>query len=89
MKHGDFTELAKYYVDRPGYSLELLKILKNHIIREQGREEVIVADVGAGTGKLTENLEEIGIGGYAVEPVFSRCCYNLHLECSPMDYVDT
>ena len=68
MKHGDFTELAKYYVDRPGYSLELLKILKNHIIREQGREEVIVADVGAGTGKLTENLEEIGIGGYAVEP---------------------
>ncbi len=65
MKHGDFTELAKYYVDRPGYSLELLKILKNHIIREQGREEVIVADVGAGTGKLTENLEEIGIGCYA------------------------
>lgn len=68
MKHGDFTELAKFYVDRPGYSLELLKILKNHIIREQGREKVIVADVGAGTGKLTENLEEIGIGGYAVEP---------------------
>lgn len=68
MKHGDFTELAKYYVDRPGYSLELLKVIKNHIIREQGIEEVIAADVGAGTGKLTENLDEIGVRGYAVEP---------------------
>jgi len=27
-----------------------------------------VADVGAGTGKLTENLEAIGLHGYAVEP---------------------
>lgn len=68
MKHGDFTELAKYYVDRPGYSLELLKIIRNHIMQEQGVESVCAADVGAGTGKLTENLAQIGVKGYAVEP---------------------
>lgn len=68
MKHGDFTELAKFYVDRPGYSLELLKMIKNHIMQEQGVESVCAADVGAGTGKLTENLVQIGVKGYAVEP---------------------
>lgn len=68
MKHGDFTELAKYYVDRPGYSLELLKMIRNHIMHEQCLERVTAADVGAGTGKLTENLSQIGITGYAVEP---------------------
>ncbi len=68
MKHGDFTELAKYYVDRPGYSLELLKMIRNHIMKEQGIESVCAADVGAGTGKLTENLAQIGVKGYAVEP---------------------
>lgn len=68
MKHGDFTELAKFYVDRPGYSLEVLKIIRNHIMKEQGKEHILAADVGAGTGKLTENLEQIGLTGYAVEP---------------------
>lgn len=29
---------------------------------------IMVADVGAGTGKLTENLIELGLHGYAVEP---------------------
>lgn len=67
MKHGDFTELAKFYVDRPGYSSVLLNCLKAYIMNTLGRE-IMVADVGAGTGKLTENLEEIGLGGYAVEP---------------------
>lgn len=68
MKHGDFTELAKYYVDRPGYSLELLKMIRNHIMKEQGVDEVCAADVGAGTGKLTQNLAQIDVKGYAVEP---------------------
>ena len=27
-----------------------------------------VADIGAGTGKLTENLVSSGLGGFAVEP---------------------
>ncbi|MDE5697349.1 MAG: class I SAM-dependent methyltransferase [Lachnospiraceae bacterium] len=67
MKHGDFTELAKFYVDRPGYSLVLLNYIKTYIRDTLGRD-IVVADVGAGTGKLTENLEQIGLAGYAVEP---------------------
>lgn len=67
MKHGDFTDLAKYYVDRPGYSTTLLSYIKANIQNELKRE-LVVADVGAGTGKLTENLEQIGLTGFAVEP---------------------
>lgn len=66
MKHGDFTELAKFYGNRPGYSKVVLECLKNHIFNSIGEGKV--ADIGAGTGKLTENLVEIGLGGYAVEP---------------------
>lgn len=68
MEHGDFTQLAKYYGDRPGYSIKLLKVIRDHIMREQGIEEVCAADVGAGTGKLTEDLVRIGVRGHAVEP---------------------
>ncbi|WP_026664780.1 class I SAM-dependent methyltransferase [Butyrivibrio sp. FC2001] len=67
MKQGDFTELAKYYVDRPGYSKELLRYVSNRVMVEFG-DDIVVADVGAGTGKLTSNLYEIGMRGYAVEP---------------------
>lgn len=66
MKHGDFTELAKFYGDRPGYSTVLLTCLKNHIFNSIGEGQV--ADIGAGTGKLTENLLTIGCSGFAVEP---------------------
>ncbi len=66
MKHGDFTELAKFYVDRPGYSKVALECLKNYVFNMVGEGKV--ADIGAGTGKLTENLIEIGLRGYAVEP---------------------
>lgn len=68
MKHGDFTELAKMYVNRPGYSLELLKYIRDHIMATQHLDAIKAADVGAGTGKLTENLAQIGVTGYAVEP---------------------
>ena len=66
MKHGDFTELAKFYANRPGYSKVVLECLKNHVFNTTGEGKV--ADIGAGTGKLTENLEEIGLQGFAVEP---------------------
>lgn len=67
MKHGDFTDLAKFYVDRPGYSVTLLSYIKAYIQSELERELTVV-DVGAGTGKLTENLEQIGMKGFAIEP---------------------
>jgi ubiquinone/menaquinone biosynthesis C-methylase UbiE len=65
MIQGDFTKLAKDYIFRPGYSINVLKMLKSHI--GNGRP-ILVADVGAGTGKLTANLIELGLEGYVVEP---------------------
>ena len=70
MKHGDFTELAKFYVDRPRYSESVLNCIQAHIILQQEKEYLFVADVGAGTGKLTENLMHLKRPrrGYAIEP---------------------
>ncbi len=48
------------YINRPGYSETVLSILAHHIEAEQGPVEA-VADVGAGTGKLTENLAHLGL----------------------------
>lgn len=67
MEHGDFTQLAEFYTDRPGYSITLLNYIKTHVMSQRDGE-LKVADVGAGTGKLTENLEQLGLGGFAVEP---------------------
>lgn len=66
MKLGEFTKLAKNYKYRPGYSLMVLKHLANYI--GAYKESFIVADIGAGTGKLTENLTQLGMKGFAVEP---------------------
>jgi ubiquinone/menaquinone biosynthesis C-methylase UbiE len=67
MKQGDFSALAKSYVNRPGYSLEVLKLLSKHT-GATTTPGFLVADVGAGTGKLTENLVEVGLSVRAVEP---------------------
>lgn len=66
MKHGDFTELAKFYSARPGYSERVLRVLGNYI--GCYKENFKFADVGAGTGKLTQNLLDIGLKGICVEP---------------------
>ena len=68
MKHGDFTLLAAEYINRPGYALEALDIIAAYVKKTIGKDKLIVADVGAGTGKLTENLSQLGFLGYAVEP---------------------
>lgn len=66
MKHGDFTNLAKDYKNRPGYSKDVLKMIGRSIGMD--RRDFFVADVGAGTGKLTEELSALGLAGFAVEP---------------------
>lgn len=66
MKQGDFTTLAKSYINRPGYSLEILKQLA--ALAGYPRDPFNVADVGAGTGKLTENLLDLGFDVVCVEP---------------------
>lgn len=67
MELGDFTALAKDYKNRAGYSETVLQVIKSYIAALNG-PIAAVADVGAGTGKLTEDLERIGLCGFAVEP---------------------
>ncbi len=67
MKLGDFTTLAKNYRHRPAYSPLMLQSLVN-LIGLNNRHNVRVADVGAGTGKLTRMLAEMGFQVLAVEP---------------------
>ncbi len=66
MRQGDFTKLAKHYVHRAGYSTTVLQALACYV--GAFRDGFRVADVGAGTGKLTEQLIDLGLHGYAVEP---------------------
>jgi ubiquinone/menaquinone biosynthesis C-methylase UbiE len=66
MKQGDFTQLAKDYVNRPGYSGSALRAIGAYV--GAWRPGFLVADVGAGTGKLTECLTALGLNGVAVEP---------------------
>src|SRR5215467_16132428 len=66
LRHGDFTSLAKAYVNRPTYSQTALTCLVRHI--GLPRAELTFADVGAGTGKLTRMLLDLGLSGYAIEP---------------------
>ena len=66
MKQGDFSKLAKDYINRPGYSLRLLNNIAN--IPISSRSKFKVADIGAGTGKLSENLLQLGFNVDCVEP---------------------
>jgi ubiquinone/menaquinone biosynthesis C-methylase UbiE len=66
MQQGDFTQLAKHYHNRVGYSIPLLKTILHQLTKTP--KSIHVADVGAGTGKLTECLVQIGLNVVAVEP---------------------
>jgi ubiquinone/menaquinone biosynthesis C-methylase UbiE len=66
VRQGDFSELAKDYRHRPGYSEQVLRRLAVHVGATSSG--FTVADVGAGTGKLTELLANEGLRGHAVEP---------------------
>ncbi len=67
MKQGDFTSLAQAYRHRPGYHPGILETLTAPLAR-RGLDRVRVADVGAGSGKLTEQLLGLGLRVTAVEP---------------------
>ena len=67
MKQGDFSELAKAYINRAGYSHTVLNVIGDHI-GAFSRPSFFVADVGAGTGKLTLELLSLKLRCVAVEP---------------------
>lgn len=64
MKLGDFSELAQHYHNRPAYSPLWLDTMLKIINKEKAR----IAEVGAGTGKLTKMLAEAKLNVTAVEP---------------------
>jgi ubiquinone/menaquinone biosynthesis C-methylase UbiE len=69
MDLGDFSALAKDYINRPSYDADLI----DEIISRTGLQppNIVVADVGAGTGKLTKVLAHVLKGEgriYAIEP---------------------
>jgi len=66
LEHGNFTKLAADYRNRPGYSQHLLKAI---LALHPSQPKLAVADVGAGTGKLTKQLCDLGVSSVvAVEP---------------------
>ncbi len=67
MKQGDFTQLAKDYINRPGYSETVLSVLTKYV-GAMPKGDFSIADVGAGTGKLTELLLKRELHVTAIEP---------------------
>jgi len=68
MKQGDYTKLAKQYINRPAYCPLLLNTLLNIVGYNNKNTEFKIAEIGAGTGKLTKMLLEKGLTVTAVEP---------------------
>ena len=70
MKHGDFTEMAKHYHNRPGYNpLMIEKLLACINDKALPKTQLNIAEVGAGTGKLTELLaRDFKLNVNAIEP---------------------
>ncbi|MHA1979085.1 MAG: class I SAM-dependent methyltransferase [Candidatus Hodarchaeales archaeon] len=63
-----FTDKAKYYHSgRPGYPKEVLAIIKN-ITKIAPGPTSIIADIGSGTGKLSEVFLKFGVTVIGVEP---------------------
>lgn len=69
MKQGDFTEVAKYYINRPAYSAMLLEKLFLCVNTfNKNIKDFKICEVGAGTGKLTKMLANFGFSVTAIEP---------------------
>lgn len=61
----DYTSVASDYKIYLNYAQWLIKAL-GEIVPHSSRK--LVADIGAGTGKLTDMLGELGASGFAIEP---------------------
>ena len=69
MRQGDFTQVAKYYHNRPAYSAMLLeKLIRCINDSNKPLQSLQIVEVGAGTGKLTKMLANFGLQVVAVEP---------------------
>ncbi|RDU68641.1 class I SAM-dependent methyltransferase [Helicobacter cholecystus] len=68
MKQGDFTQVAKHYHNRPAYSQMLLEKLILCVSDGNIPPPLKVIEVGAGTGKMTAMLGQLGLSVTAVEP---------------------
>ena len=69
MQHGDFTGLAEKYAQyRPGYSPFVLSAFVGLVLQKKKKNEILCADVGAGTGIWSRQLAKEGIRVLAVEP---------------------
>lgn len=67
IEQGDFSTLAEHYHNRPAYSSMLLeKLIK--LVNINNKTTMDVAEVGAGTGKMTKMLSNFGLRVKAVEP---------------------
>lgn len=67
MQLGDFSEIAKFYHNRPSYS----KALINYILKVcELKNNLNIVEIGAGTGKLTSILKELAPNSNikAIEP---------------------
>ena len=67
MEHGDFSALAKKYINRPAYNSNILEFISNTVTPDNNNIYNI-AEIGAGTGKLTKMLSKTGYNIFAVEP---------------------
>lgn len=61
----DYTDRARYYDKRADYAPEAIRALLDLV---QPAPAVPVADIGAGTGKLTKELLSRGLTVLAIEP---------------------
>lgn len=67
MNLGDFSELAKYYINRPSYNPQIINAVAAYIESFNGKISNVV-EVGAGTGKFTEVIALKDYSITAVEP---------------------
>jgi ubiquinone/menaquinone biosynthesis C-methylase UbiE len=66
-RHWDYSLHAKYYEYRPNYHGAAIDLLVHHV-GAKTTKDFVVADIGAGTGNLTNLLLERGLDVVAVEP---------------------